>query len=170
MERNWVHSVSSFMRSKICGLISRFKKLSGVGWEHMSERARKAFYDAVSIARQKGHQQVEPEHLLMAILSQDDSVAHRIVGRFAEVEAVLLELAEYLSEAPPTRAAVSEVRLSARSRSVVLRALKQATESPDNWVGTYHLLYGIVSERNGFAAQVLLRRGLSPEVVIHSLS
>jgi ATP-dependent Clp protease ATP-binding subunit ClpB len=152
------------MRSTVDSLISRLVVATGgASWHSMSEVARKVYYDAVAIAERYGHSEITLEHLLLAILHQKDGVARRLFEEMrVDFEKMRQRMEQHLSSLP-AGATRKRPTLSPRARQATLEALGCATRRSERWVGSHHLLYGILSQPNCFAAQILREIGLSED-------
>ncbi len=160
--RNWIDAALlyvEYLSSYITAL------LGGVSWHRMSELARKTYYDATHLARRYRHSEIQPEHLLLATIMLRQGVAYHLLEELGvNIEDAQMRINQYLSQLPanPTRNIPS---LSAQARAATRIALDQAAKHPERWVGTHHILYGILCQSDSVASQMLQEMGLTPEKI-----
>jgi ATP-dependent Clp protease ATP-binding subunit ClpC len=131
-------------------------------WQRFTERARKVIFYAQEEAQNFGETQVGPEHLLLALIRETDSVAVRILDRLGvSLQRVRAEIERYAprGEARPGQ----EMQLTARAKRVIDLAYDEARQLNHNYIGTEHLLLGLIREREGLAARILGRLGVTLE-------
>jgi ATP-dependent Clp protease ATP-binding subunit ClpB len=158
--RKWIDSGLSAVDALISCLVVA---TGGASWHSVSEVARKVYYDAVAIAERYGHPEITPEHLLLAILHQKDGVARHLLEEMSvDFEKIRERMKQHLSSLP-AGATRKRPTLSPPTRQATLEALEWGTRRSERWVGSQHLLYGILCQTNCFAAQVLREIGLSED-------
>jgi hypothetical protein len=136
---------------------------STTGWrvemfERFTDRARKVTVDAQAEARRLGHGHIGTEHLLLGLLGVPESVGTRALvalglsldGLRAEVER-----AAGRGEGAPT----GHIPFTSRAKKVLELSLREALALGHNYIGTEHILLGLIREGEGVAAQVLAERG-----------
>ena len=122
-----------------------------------------------SLASQNNHQQIEPEHLLSAMLKEADGIAPAILQKLGVSPAAMeRELEEALGRLPKVSGA-GEVYISTRTKGVLDAAFAEADRMKDQYVGIEHLLLGIADEKGGTAARILARSGLTQNAVLKAL-
>jgi hypothetical protein len=129
----------------------------------VTERAQRAVLDAKGEARRLGHGQVGPEHLLLALLGDRESLAAATLGeRGVEVETARRRVEETAGAGPSDGGSGKPDMLAAlrlpttKSFTVVLGlAGREAMELEHDRLGTEHLLLGVAREGDGVAAQIL---------------
>lgn len=162
MGRVWKTWFHSFVRSVKKWITNTLRT---IGWDNLSEKARKAFYDATHIATSCGHGQLQPEHLLLALLNESESAAVVIVNSLCNnINDLRDQLQRYVSQIPPARTK-REIQLSPAARKVTLKAFHIVREQQGSWVGTHDLLLGILNQPKTFAAQALVNSGITFEKV-----
>jgi len=128
-----------------------------------SARTNKAISYAAMVSSQRGQRFIDTEHLLAGVI-QDDVVIGKILVELklsaTELESELNRLAPQISNATEARSATG---LTPRAAQVVQLAYQEAVALSHNYVGTEHLLLGLLLEDEGIAAQILKRRGLSEQ-------
>jgi ATP-dependent Clp protease ATP-binding subunit ClpB len=134
-----------------------------------TNKAQEAVIRAQALAEELNHSQVEPEHLLQALLEQKDGVAPQILQKLqASPVDVLTELQKHLAGKAKAYGPVQRY-LSSELGQVLSRADGKAQQMHDEFVSTEHLLLGLLEHR-GFAGQLLARSGLTEERLLQALS
>lgn len=131
---------------------------------HFTEKAQRVMYYAQEEARAMRYPAVGTEHLLMGILREGDSVASRAL---MELGVTLEKVYELISQVvTPTSAAIgNEIAITPRVKKVLQLAQEEAVRWGVNYIGTEHLLLGLLHEGEGLAAQVLQALDVHPEAV-----
>jgi ATP-dependent Clp protease ATP-binding subunit ClpB len=136
-----------------------------------TEKAQEAVLASPQLATELSHAQVEPEHLLVALVEQPEGVVPSVLRKAnADPAAIARSLREHLGKQPKAYGG-SEPHLSPRLRVVLDAAQAEARTMQDEYVSTEHLLLGIVSEPGKSAANDLLKpRGITRDGVLAALS
>jgi len=128
-------------------------------WQRFTERARHVVFYAQDEARALGESFVSTEHLLLGLVRETDCVAARILERMgvslSRIRATV-ERRVTRGEGRPTQ----EMQLTPRARQVLTLAHEEARQLNNNYIGTEHLLLGLIREGEGTAAQVLASLGV----------
>jgi ATP-dependent Clp protease ATP-binding subunit ClpB len=132
-------------------------------------KAQEALQAAQSIAEQRGHQAIEPEHLLAALLQQREGVVAPILAKLgAHADAIERDLETALGKAPGVRGGSGQY-LGDRLRTTLERAQSEAERLKDEYVSTEHLLVALAQERDGAASRALVAAGATPEAIYKAL-
>src|SRR6266702_187026 len=131
-------------------------------WQRFTERARRVVFFAQEEAARLGENYVGTEHLLLGLIREMDSVAGRILERLGlsadqirkEVEAQVTRGQGHLGQ---------DMQLTPRAKRVIDLAYEEARQLNNNYIGTEHLLLGLIREGNGLAARVLVKLGADLE-------
>ena len=133
-------------------------------------KAQEVIQNSQDIASKKGHQQIEPEHLLHALLEQKEGVIPSLFGKIGVSEdAVLQELIQTLDQLPKVRGAGGDAYISPRSKVVLDQALKEAGQMRDEYVSVEHILLAIIEDKQGKAAKILASHGLTRDTILKAL-
>jgi ATP-dependent Clp protease ATP-binding subunit ClpB len=133
-------------------------------------KAQEALQTAQSLADQRGHQTLEPEHLLLALLQQREGVVAPVLGKLGvRADALQRELDAEVAKIPQVRGGASGQYLGERLRQTLERAQGEAERLKDEYVSTEHLLVAIAQERGGAAARVLAAAGVTPDALYRAL-
>ncbi|HUS71333.1 MAG TPA: ATP-dependent chaperone ClpB [Anaerolineae bacterium] len=138
----------------------------------LTEKAQGAVVAAQELARSHNHSEIEPEHLLLALLSQEGGIAPQILRKL-EVDPILVRqrLEEELGRMPQVRGASSQVYVSSRLQQVFDVAMEEAGRLRDEYVSTEHLLLGLADGRaKGPAHKILTDLGVSKEAIYQVLT
>jgi ATP-dependent Clp protease ATP-binding subunit ClpB len=136
-----------------------------------TQKAQEAVVTAQSLARQMSHGQVEPEHLLLALLRQADGVIPQIVGKLGgDPGEMALALEGELGRRPTVRGDSVDVGLSRELVRVIGEAESAASKMRDEYVSTEHLMLGLTGPRGVGAANFLTAHGITQDAVLRALT
>ena len=132
-------------------------------FEKFTVKARESVQSAQSIADQREHQALEPEHLLLALLEQQEGIVGPLLAKLGvPVDGLRRELETQFGKLPTVRGASGSYP-SQRLLAVFERAQAQADTFKDDYVSTEHLLLAIAQDTAGAAGQILGRNGVTQE-------
>jgi ATP-dependent Clp protease ATP-binding subunit ClpB len=139
----------------------------------LTEKAQEALRAAQSEATRLGHQQIDVEHLLLALLDQEGGLARSILDKSGvdadQVrERVETELAR-LPKVSSTTGAAGEVYITGRLNRLLVQAEDEAKQLKDDYVSVEHILLAIVDERSGTAGRILSELGLTRDKLMQAL-
>ncbi len=139
--------------------------------EKFTLKAQEALQEAKAIAERKNHQQIDVEHLLLALLSQKEGIVIPILQKLgANPDLIASQLEEELKRIPQvTGKGVGQVYLSGRVNEIFETAWKEAQRLTDEYLSTEHLLIGIADEKEGASYQILRRSGVTKEEIFRVL-
>src|SRR6202163_1438130 len=136
-----------------------------------TEKAREAVAAAIELAKQGNNPQIEPEHLLVAVVAQREGIIPRVLGKMNADPAQIARAARDLLARIPSAYGGSEPGLSPRLNKVTAAAESEAGRMKDEFVSTEHLFIAIVDEGAGSpAAQLLKQHGVTRETVLQALT
>ncbi len=139
-------------------------------FDKLTIKAQEALQAAQEVAAQRDHQQIEPLHLLAALLQQREGIVPPLLERLGVRPEVLSTELEQKLEQLPRVSGISQQYLSPASNDILKRAFEEAGKFRDEYVSTEHLLLAIAA-RHGDAAQELLRRsGAGHDAILHALA
>jgi len=125
-------------------------------------RGQEAIREAIELAEGKQHQQVEPEHLLVAMLEQPEGTVRPILGKLGtNVAVVLNDVQAAVSRFP--RVQGGQQYFSPRLSQIFTAAQKQADSMQDEFISTEHLLVALVDEKEGEAGKILRQHGVKKD-------
>ena len=137
--------------------------------DRFTERSQEALTAAQQAAAQLQHATVEPEHLLLALLEQDDGLVPALLRR---LEVQPEPLAARLHAALENRAKQiggGEPQVGNALRTVLMAAFDEMARLKDEYVSTEHLLLAIVAQQQGEAARLLQQAGVTGDRVLSTL-
>ncbi len=130
-------------------------------FERFTERARKVVVLAQDEARHFNHNYIGTEHLLLGLLREDEGVAAQALSSLNvtldEVREQVESIVGYGEEGTGAQAPFTP-----RSKKVLELALREALQLGHNYIGTEHILLGVLRESSGLAARVLSDLGADP--------
>jgi ATP-dependent Clp protease ATP-binding subunit ClpB len=136
-----------------------------------TEKAQEAILTAQRLATEASHAQIEPEHVLVALVEQPEGVVPGLLRKMAANPAQIARGARELLAKIPQAYGGSEPGLSPRLRAIADFAQKEADRLKDEYVSTEHLLVAIASEPGRSpAARFLHEQGLTPDKIFAALT
>jgi ATP-dependent Clp protease ATP-binding subunit ClpB len=133
-------------------------------FDKFTVKAREAVQSAQALADQHEHQTIEPEHLLLALVQQQEGVVGPILERLgAPVDGIRRALDAELEKLPRVRGAGAEHVAGQRLMGVFDRAQREADRLKDEYVSTEHLLVAIAQESRSPASRVLAAQGATED-------
>src|ERR671916_557125 len=130
--------------------------------ERFTLRGQEAIQSAIEAAERNQHQQVEPEHLLVAMLEQPEGIVRPVLGKLgANVAVVLNDTQAAVARFP--RVQGGQQYFSSRLSQIFTASQKQADQMQDEFISTEHLLLAIVEEKDGDAGKILRQHGVNRE-------
>jgi ATP-dependent Clp protease ATP-binding subunit ClpC len=134
-------------------------------FERFTDRARMSIVGAQEEARHLDHNYIGTEHLLLGLLSEREGVAARVLNSFGlTLEAARAEVVEMIGRGGDTTPS-GHIPFTPRSKKVLELSLREALSLGHNYIGTEHILLGLIREGEGVAAQILVRRGAALDKV-----
>src|SRR5215467_12243181 len=139
-------------------------------FDKFTVKAQEAVQAAQSLADQGNHQAIEPEHLLLALLQQQEGVVGPLLAKLgARPEALARQVQAEVEKLPKVRGGGGRQYASQRFEGVINRAWEEAERLKDEYVSTEHLLIAIAQEKGGAAARLLAASGVTAESIYRSL-
>jgi len=132
--------------------------------ERFTQRARRVLSLAQEEAERLRHNYIGTEHLLLGLLREEGGVAGRVLRDLGLEQRRVEELVEELTRAT-ARTTATTAELSPGTKRVLELAVDEARRMGHHYIGTEHLLLGLVRQSEGVAIDVLKRLGVSPEEV-----
>jgi ATP-dependent Clp protease ATP-binding subunit ClpA len=137
--------------------------------DRFTERSQEALTAAQQAAQQLKHAAVEPEHLLLALLEQEDGLVPALIRRIEGQPEALGARLHAMLDNRPKQVGGGEPPISPALRSVLMSAFDEMTRLHDEYVSTEHLLLGIAQQQQGEAAQLLRGAGVTPDRIYSTL-
>ncbi|MCK4368658.1 MAG: AAA family ATPase [Dehalococcoidales bacterium] len=138
--------------------------------ERFTEQAQEALAASQQIATQFKHSQWDVEHILLALLVQEEGLVGEILTELgASVDAVRGEVEAALQKTPKVTYETTQIYATPRVAQLVKRADDKANDFKDEFISTEHLLLAIVEEEKGEAARILKGFGIDREKALQAL-
>ena len=125
-------------------------------------RAQEAIQSAIELAERNQNQQVEPEHLLVAMLDQPEGIVRPLIGKLGANVAVILNDTQAAVARFP-RVQGGQQYFSPRMTQIFTESQKQADKFQDEFISTEPLLLAIVEEQSGDAGKILRQHGVKKD-------
>jgi ATP-dependent Clp protease ATP-binding subunit ClpC len=128
-------------------------------FERFTDRARRAVVLAQEEARMLNHNYIGTEHLLLGLVREYDGVAGKALTSLGiSLEAVRGQFEQTIGQGQATTR--GHIPFTSRAKKVLELALREALQLGHNYIGTEHILLGLIREGEGVAAQVLQSLGV----------
>ena len=130
-------------------------------FERFTDRARRVAVLAQEEARMLHHDHIGTEHILLGLLREGDGVAAQALESLGiSLEAVRQHVGEITGQGQ--QAPSGHIPFTPRAKKVLELSLREALQLGHNYIGTEHILLGLLREGDGVAAQVLVKLGADP--------
>jgi ATP-dependent Clp protease ATP-binding subunit ClpC len=134
-------------------------------FNRFTERARKVVILAKEEARRFNHDYIGTEHILLGLIREGEGVAAAVLQKMGlSLENIRLEVEKLVQPGPATQI-MGDIPFTPRAKKALELAAEEARALGHNYIGTEHLLLGLIREGEGVASQVLLNLGLDLERV-----
>ena len=134
-------------------------------YERFTDRARKVMQLANQEAQRFNHEYVGTEHVLLGLIKEGSGVAATVLRNMdVDLRKIRNEI-EKIVQAGPEMVTMGKLPQTPRAKKVIEYAIEEARNLNHNYVGTEHLLLGLLREQEGVAAQVLMNLNLKLEEV-----
>src|SRR2546430_1332906 len=127
-------------------------------FERFTDRARRVVVLAQEEARMLNHNYIGTEHILLGLIHEGEGVAAKALESLGiSLEAVRQQVEEIIGQGQ--QAPSGHIPLTPRAKKVLELSLREALQLGHNYIGTEHILLGLIREGEGVAAQVLVKLG-----------
>ncbi|MGQ9574941.1 MAG: ATP-dependent Clp protease ATP-binding subunit [Thermoguttaceae bacterium] len=134
-------------------------------YERFTDRARKVMQLANQEAQRFNHEYIGTEHILLGLIKEGSGVAANVLRNLdIDLRKIRLEV-EKLVQSGPDMVTMGKLPQTPRAKKVIEYSMEEARNLGHNYVGTEHILLGLLREQEGVAAQVLMNLGLKLEEV-----
>ncbi|MGH9946554.1 MAG: ATP-dependent chaperone ClpB [Pyrinomonadaceae bacterium] len=131
-------------------------------FDRFTIRGQEAVQEAIGVAEKNENQQVEPEHILIAMLEQKEGVVKPILGKIgANPAAILIELQDVIGKFP--KVSGGQQYFSSRTNTIFQDVQKIAEKMEDEYISTEHLLLAVAEEKQGEAGRILRSNGITKD-------
>jgi len=140
-----------------------------MNYDKMTTKAQEAVQSATSLANRYDHQHLEPEHLLLALVEQQDGVVPQLVQRMgASIPELKGRIEELLATRPKVYGETAQMQLGPQTGRILSKAEKEASDLKDEYVSTEHILLAMLAEKIK-VAEVLEAAGINRKGVLDAL-
>ncbi len=134
-------------------------------YERFTDRARKVMQLANQEAQRFNHEYIGTEHILLGLVKEGSGVAANVLKNLdVDLRRIRLEV-EKLVQSGPEMVTMGKLPQTPRAKKVIEYSMEEARNLNHNYVGTEHILLGLLREQEGVAAQVLINLGMKLEDV-----
>ncbi len=134
-------------------------------------KVQEALQEAQSLSGSLGHQAIEPEHLLVCFLRQEEGIVGAVLNKLnAQPRRIEQELTSYLKKQPSVQGAgTGQVYLGSRLNKLFDQALTEAAQLKDEYVSAEHVLIVMAEEKEGQAGKILRKAGITRDNIFKVL-
>jgi ATP-dependent Clp protease ATP-binding subunit ClpC len=134
-------------------------------FDRFTDRAKKVMSLARQEAQKFNHEYIGTEHILLGLVQEGNGVAANVLQKLGvDLDKIRTEV-EKIVKSGPTMATMSNLPFTPRAKKVLELAMEEASQLGHSYIGTEHLLLGLIKENEGIAAQVLLNLRIKLEDV-----
>ena len=131
-------------------------------------RAEEALRLSQEAAEEMGHGYVGSEHLLLGLIREEEGIAHRVLAEYGVTDEMVCSVLQRSVGKGMSGAAPSQ-GLTPRAKSVVELAVSESARMGSSYIGTEHLLMGILREGGNMALRILRTMGVDPNKMYSSI-
>jgi ATP-dependent Clp protease ATP-binding subunit ClpB len=140
-----------------------------IRFDKMTVKAQEALQAAHTLASERGHQAITPEHLLLALLRQEGGLVPAILSKLGAAPQQVAQGLERHLERQPKVSGAGEPYITPELRKVLERAFSEANQMHDEFVSVEHLLIALAMEPATGAAEVLTAAGVNRDAILKAL-
>ncbi|MFH1653260.1 MAG: Clp protease N-terminal domain-containing protein, partial [Pseudomonadota bacterium] len=137
--------------------------------DKLTIKAQEAFQAAQDLAGAKNQQEIQPEHLLLAMLEQEGGVVPALFQKIGIDTSIIRERLENSLHNLPQVSGSEGVYISNSLKKIMDNAFKEATDLHDEYVSNEHILLAMVEEKKCKASEILRGNGLSKDLLLKAL-
>ena len=138
-------------------------------YEKLTLKAQEALNEASSIAQKGDHSQIEVEHVLLALLRQEDGIVTPVIEKIGADAAMLTKSAEVLTDKQPKiYGEAAQLYFSSAASKILAKAESEAASLKDEFISAEHILIAI-AEGEGKAAELLKKAGVTKDAILRAL-
>ncbi|MDP6930624.1 MAG: Clp protease N-terminal domain-containing protein, partial [Planctomycetota bacterium] len=134
-------------------------------FDRFTDRAKKVMSYARQEAQKFNHEYIGTEHILLGLVQEGSGVAANVLKNMSiDLEKIRHEV-EKIVKTGPSMVTMGQLPFTPRAKKVLELSMEEASQLSHNYIGTEHLLLGLIKENEGIAAQVLMNLGVQLEDV-----
>ncbi|MBW1851243.1 MAG: ATP-dependent chaperone ClpB [Deltaproteobacteria bacterium] len=140
-------------------------------YDKFTLKTQEVLQSAQELAGRFGHQQIEPEHLVRAILEQTEGVIPSLLGKIGADRDQLMQSFETAMEKIPrvSGSGFGQVSISMRTKAVLDKAFVEAEQMKDEFVSLEHILLAVTEGKEGEAFRLLADSGVTRDTILQAL-
>ncbi len=139
-------------------------------FDKFTMKSQEAIQEAQKLAQSRGNQQIRPEHLLKALLTQSEGVVPSVLKKMGvQIAGIIQRLDEAIDKFPQVSGAGAQIYLSAELNQVFEKSFAIAAEMKDEYVSQEHMLLAILGQPDLPAARALLDHGVNKDAFLKAL-
>src|SRR3954452_6377312 len=152
------------------GIIQKRSKHMSFNTNRFTEKSVEAINASQNLAERNGNSQVEPEHLLLALIEQSDGVVLQVLSKMnVAIGALAQQVRAELGKLPRVSGSGVQVGISNRLRTVLVKAHDELAQFGDEYVSTEHLLLAILAHAGGASQRLLQQHGITRDTLMQTL-
>jgi len=132
-------------------------------------KSQELIQQAQTLATQHGNQQIEPEHMVCAMLEEAEGTANAILRKIGVSPGGVRQAMLVAGNNLPKISGVGDVYLSQTTKRILDSAFSEATRMKDEYVSIEHILLAVLDEGENPAARILIRHGITQDVILKIL-
>ncbi len=137
-----------------------------MNWEKLTIKAQEAIQEAQKKAESLGHQSIENEHLLLALISQKEGIIRPVLEKLgARADIITQDLDRELKKIPRVEGGMGQTYISPRMKQTLDMAFTEAERLKDEFVSTEHFLISITDAKDAPAAAILRTYGVTKDSI-----
>ncbi len=142
-----------------------------MNFEKFTQNAQSAVIDCQNIGVQEGHQQLDGEHLHLALMQQHDGLIPKLIS-YSNISTaeVISELRAELDRLPKVQGGNDNIYTTRRLNQILINAEKIATDLKDEYISVEHLYLALLEEKNTPSARIFKKHNITKDVFLQSLS
>src|SRR5882672_3319098 len=134
-------------------------------FDRFTDRAKKVMNLARQEAQRFNHEYLGTEHILLGLVQEGSGVAANVLKNMSIDLAKIRSEVEKIVKTGPSMVTMGQLPFTPRAKKVLELSMEEASQLSHNYIGTEHLLLGLIRENEGIAAQVLMNLGVKLEEV-----
>ncbi|MEN6570237.1 MAG: AAA family ATPase [Anaerolineaceae bacterium] len=143
-------------------------------FDRFTERAQEAAQRAAEIIQRYGHNQIDTEHLLLALIEQPQGVVPQILEILKVDPQILQERLDYILKTSPKASifggGAGQIFITPRVKRIIDQANEEASRLKDEYISTEHIFLAILSEKNTPASRLLETTGITRDLVLDAIN
>ncbi len=139
--------------------------------EKYTQNAQGAIIDSQNLAIEYGHQMLDGEHILMALLKQNDGLIPKLLKNMnVNLESLMADVDAELNKLPKVSGGADNMYSSRRFNKIFMDAENNAEQFKDEYVSVEHIFLALLLEKNTPSSRILAKYGISRETFLEALS